>query len=747
VSQTAELLVEALETLKADGLLDVAALQSMPLDRKKYADGTLFAPLFNAVHGALSTRVLLPKAGGGWTNAPSARLARTQELRDLFDPHQLGAILGMSGEVHWLTGEITRDIAASLRNYMLYELKITELTPELIILRLNCSFLEAQSDEWLIRLYEFLAGQPALLRQGKAASIPLVRLENGAHVVSEADGKPNAYLPSLNETDFPTIRRSVCGSTKALEFLRSLGLTEPDLVDDVIVNVLPRYSRDEPALVSGSYAADIERILRAYQTDSDSRRNLLVVALRESRFVAAREQGKNAPRMAKPGDVYLATERLSQLFAGVEGVFLVDDGYPCLKGEDVRTLLVACGGRRYLEPVAIETNLDEEARLTIRREAGLERATWERTIDDAMLRGLPELLRLIGVLGQDKRRARAILLWDALAELESQKGSGAFLGTYSWGYFHEMKTARFDAAFIRILNETSWITESDGLLRRPFEVLFDSLGWKPNPFLLSKIRFKPPILDQLAREAGIEPGILDLLKKLGVTSEADLRQRLGMQEKDQGSGAGGGHGIADALKELGITATPEPTAPDPTANDPESSGRHSGSSTGSYDAGASSNIHIPGRSSEHPFISYIGTHADDETPDPDGLDQEVRMALEANAIGVIRTREPKWQPTPPNNPGFDLFELGLDGQPIRWCEVKAMSGGLDDRSVGLSRTQFDCAREHGSAYWIYVVEHAGSESPSIVRIQDPAGRARTFTFDRGWRAIAESDSISDKRGE
>ena len=57
-----------------------------------------------------------------------------------------------------------------------------------------------------------------------------------------------------------------------------------------------------------------------------------------------------------------------------------------------------------------------------------------------------------------------------------------------------------------------------------------SLGWKPNPFLHSKIRFKPPIIDQLAKEAGIEPGVLDLLKKLGVTSEARaLRARLGVE--------------------------------------------------------------------------------------------------------------------------------------------------------------------------------------------------------------------------
>ena len=93
--------------------------------------------------------------------------------------------------------------------------------------------------------------------------------------------------------------------------------------------------------------------------------------------------------------------------------------------------------------------------------------------------------------------------------------------------------------------------------------------------------------------------------------------------------------------------------------------------------------------------------------------------------------------TPPNNPGYDLYEVDEDDQPIRWCEVKAMTGSLQDRPVGLSRTQFDFAREHGESYWLYVVEHAGDEQKArVVKIQDPAGKARTFTFDRGWLAIS-----------
>ena len=140
-----------------------------------------------------------------------------------------------------------------------------------------------------------------------------------------------------------------------------------------------------------------------------------------------------------------------------------------------------------------------------------------------------------------------------------------------------------------------------------------------------------------------------------------------------------------------------------------------------------------------PFISYVAVDREDSEDDPDGLVYEERMKLEEAAIELIRGCEQAWQRTPAHNPGFDLFKIAPDGQPCSWCEVKAMKGGLQDRPVGLSRTQFECAQERGADYWLYVVERAGDEDARIVRIQDPAGRARTFTFDKGWIDVAEPD--------
>jgi hypothetical protein len=171
----------------------------------------------------------------------------------------------------------------------------------MIVSKLHKRFLEAESDEWICMLYEFLNGQASLRR--RLDELPLIRLENGTHVIARVNGQPQAFLPGDIEADFPTVKRTVCATEDAQQFLLSLGLTEPNPVDDVIRNVLPRYRRDQVDVDDSDYAADIGRILRAYATDSHSQRHKLVTALREATFVMAVNAGDGSKWVSRPIDL------------------------------------------------------------------------------------------------------------------------------------------------------------------------------------------------------------------------------------------------------------------------------------------------------------------------------------------------------------------------------------------------------------------------------------------------------------
>jgi len=511
VEQTAELLLEAMRWLRDNGLLDISVLRCLPLDREKFPEGSMFEPLFSATRQALLDEPLLPRFDAGYVASSRSKLARTHELRELFSPQQVAQLFGAE-EAIWLTGDITQDRAPEIRQYVMRELGVAEVTPEIIVPRLNQVFLEAQSDDWISSFYEFLSGQPALRR--RLDGIPLVRLSDGRHVVAHANGEPQAFFPSDIETGFPTVRKAVCTSPEARSFLITLGITEPDLVDDVVLNVLQKYRSDSIDVDGDQYAKDIHRILAAFSTDSKTQREKLLAALRATTFVMVADGRGGTGYIDKPGEVYIATDRLKLLFSGVPGVMIVGDSYPCLRGEDVRELLEACGALRSPRPASApkEPHWNDRLKELRVRSGHAETSGYSDSVEDWVLEGLEGLLAHLPQLDPERRAERARLLWESLGDLEERRGRGIFDGKYTWSH-HGRYAASFPSAFVRRLNEAPWVPDANGTLNPPRLVTFDSLGWKPNPFLLSKIQFKPHIIDQLAREAGIDPAALDLLRR------------------------------------------------------------------------------------------------------------------------------------------------------------------------------------------------------------------------------------------
>lgn len=770
--------------MRDNSMLDVSALRCLPLDREKFPQDSRFAPMFDEVQQAFQDESLLPAFDGSHVNASQAKLSRTQELRDLLSPEQISALFS-SEYITWLSGDITQDKAPDVLKYLTQELNIDLITPTKMVPNLSKQFLEEQPDEWVLRLYEFLNGQEAALRR-YLDKIPLVRLDDGTHVLAREQGEAKAFLPSTIATGFPSVRRAVCTSTEALAFLVSLKITEPDPIDDVIRNVLPKYQQDEVDEDEGAYTADIERIRIAFNTDSTSQKEKLRTALRETSFVMVVDAGDGQRYVTPPGSAYIATERLKQLFAGVKGVFIVDDEYDCLRGEGIRELMESCGAVRYPRPLEAPRELSSDEKLELRKQTGYSTTSGanDRVID-WLLDGFDDLIKLMPTLSVEHRADRAQLLWDSLGDLEERRGRGVFDGSYTWSHYGERKTPPFPAAFLRKLNIAAWVPDSKGELVPPGLVVFDALGWKPNPFLLTKLAFKPPILDQLAKEAGIDPEALDLLRKYGITSVEELAARLGITNPPTGVEPGldtqpdavisPDTDVYDDAIDLYGDDMPEihPGTLDPDGGDHTrvgagpngqghaGSGNPSGGShlnnaggsgnhrtsggSGNTGAGSGHSKKSPGQSGSRPFISYVGAHPGDDGSDPDGLDQAERMQIEEHAIALIIKLEPTLRRTVEGNPGFDLYTTDSIGNVTRWVEVKSMTGSLDDRPVGLSHTQFDWAREKGDAYWLYIVEYATIPSQArVLRIQNPVAHSKTFTFDRGWSQIALADPPNDK---
>lgn len=579
---------------------------------------------------------------------------------------------------------ITPDRAHALHKYIRQELNVAEVTPEGMVRRLSANFLKKQTHQWVQNLYEFLDDQYAL--RGILPGLPLVRLENGEHV----SARNNIFLPGKMETNFPTVHAEVCQTQKAREFLqRALGLSEPNLVDDIILNVLPKYGK-QPVTVGDEYGDDIARILKTANDSGITRRNSdrLTAALSTTAFVKSANAAGGEKQWLTPGEVYLATERLSRLFAKVSSVMLVDNSCDCLRGDDIAKLLKVCGAAACLKPVERNVYYSGDEARKWREQSGYPHTSGRNDhITDWDIVGLDALLRSMPVLSGEESKACAKLLWDELAYLSEQKGEWFFTATYRWTH-HGNRYAKREAAFVRLLQNSNWVPDENGELSRPDCVLFDSLGWEKHPFLQSVIPFKLAVVDELAKKAGIEPGVIDLLKMHGITEEG-LRKLIGKKPKD----------------------TPEPGIEGDAA---------SGKST----------THTPKQDGK--TVSEPGTPGISVEPTTEGT--TTKPELGERAVNFVCEKHPQWKkPRTKTNPGYDLYQPGDNGEAIAWCEVKGLSGDWDKQPVSVTSTQFEFAYKKQSAFWLYVVEYAGTDAARITRIQNPAGRDGRFLFGSGWR--------------
>lgn len=246
VKQTAQLVVDSLEVIKAVGLLTVDFLPVLPI--REWSHDEMFRPIRDAVEKAFRQYELLPTHSGNYARATDVRMARGGELRQLVSSEQLQALYASPTPVYWLPEQITADRMAELHGY-LRNLGIGEVDPGAFVNLLSLEFLQQQSDDWLIEFYSYLDGIESLWQQrypvGAARRKPIIRLEDGKHVTPfDHTGKLQAFLPMATESYFPTVKRSITSAPQALEFLRHLGLTKPDIVDaaiDAIDVSLPRF--------------------------------------------------------------------------------------------------------------------------------------------------------------------------------------------------------------------------------------------------------------------------------------------------------------------------------------------------------------------------------------------------------------------------------------------------------------------------------------------------------------------------
>ncbi len=478
VIETAVLLREVLPQIKKLDLLTVSFLEALPIKVLDFPVDSMFYPIFESVRKTLKEENLLPTDDGLFVAARFAKLARVADFRSILNHYQLSQLYGSDRTIKWVSGEITIDRTPDLRIYLIsaYGLEMEEVTAEGLARKISATFLALQPDRWFVDFYGFLSGQEALWRaprwNGDAGGIlrgkPILRLEDGNHAIPfKSDGTtPNAYLPPLGETDFPIIMRSIAKEEKSTDFLKRLGLSEPDLFDYIVDKVFPKYANAGNGEVSGisdqEHEADISLIFQAMRSDSETgKAKVARVGIQTPFLKAVNTSGEI--HFKKPMEIYLNTEELRQYFCQSSSVQFLYEGYP-LKETDLEVWLalgVDCQPRK----IMISEGLPAEER---------ERSTRAEKIINCDLEGLDQFLKIIQELEPfEEKRKSAVALWGFLSEYLDQDPR-FFQARYEWFYF-QRHHKYFDSMALVRLKKSKWVPTKSGILEKPSEISTDDL--------------------------------------------------------------------------------------------------------------------------------------------------------------------------------------------------------------------------------------------------------------------------------
>ena len=509
VEETAALLVEALLMIREMGLLTVSLLETLPIRADDFPEGSMFFPIARRVRDAFMHERLLPADDGTFIAAKDSLLARGADLRKLLAKEQLCSLFQGASQPKWLVGTITQDVNPDLRAYLLNQLEVQEVTPDIFARRVSASFLQEQSDDWMVLFYSYLATQKALWKKGPGSwnpplrMRPIIRIQDGSHVTPFRDDDfPNAYLSDESPAgaSLPLVRVELSRHPDSRQFLTELGIPEFDLVAEVIENVLPKYSGDSTDVTDDEHKRDIDTVERAYATDSHEKRARLEEQLRATPFIRAERQDEASVAYGSPSALYFSSDELRLYFSGNRTVGFVDSEY----SESAKTLFKELG---------------VSSSVRIRRKEATGRGFVRiRDWHGSHQRGLNGFDPGIRVDGLEHALAsptveKSRFIWNciALPHLACLRGTVEYSTRQT--YENSTKKDRI-SEFGRLLIETDWLPGPDGNLRVPCELTVDDL---PDSFirdekLAQQLGMKMNVVAELAKEAGVTAEDVELLR-------------------------------------------------------------------------------------------------------------------------------------------------------------------------------------------------------------------------------------------
>ncbi len=323
--ELATLVSDSLDVCKQRGFLTPQFLTVLPTDPESFPEGSPFRPIYEAVLEAFQTQSVIPRVGGGHIRADQAVLGRSQELRNLLSPALLTEVFGNSAETrYWVDAAVTENRLPELWQYLRDECHVPVLDGDAFARQITGHFLEEQDEKWMARFYAFLNGQEALWRvsrygpEGSLRKKAIIRCQDGRQRPPfDSAGNPLVFLPIESKTNCDVVHRSIYAMEEAAEFMRRLGLVEPDICTRVLDEIIPLYRDD---VEDAAHKEHVGVIADAMLAENSPRYAAMLSALKATTWALATNAKTGEEDYKAPTELFFPSSELRVFFEGNEEV-------------------------------------------------------------------------------------------------------------------------------------------------------------------------------------------------------------------------------------------------------------------------------------------------------------------------------------------------------------------------------------------------------------------------------------------
>jgi len=518
VSATANLVSEALLQLREGGMMSVSLLQTLPIRERDFGEDGTFRPIFDSVVRALRDEELLPTVDSGFVAGRDAMMARRPELTALFNSEQMRSLYGTDARKQWLVPEITveHEDVRELAQYLISFVEVEEVRPTGVARRITRDYMDAQDDQWVRRLYEYLEGQEALWRErkfgreaGPLRGTPLLRLTDGRHVaLRDSDGQVGVWLGTGGE-DMRTVKAECVGSPKAKAFVEAFGVPRVDVVAKCIVPIEEHY-RQVRSVDQHANRAHWKTIQEVWRDLSPERRRELKGRLERVRIVGSVNAATGEWSCRLLSDCYCRTPDLEQYFLGNSAAWFAVDG---LADEEI---LHQMGIAASVRVSSRQCGADGNVRLVEdwgSHSRGLDGFDPETEVDG--VRHAVERVR------ETRSVELSQFIWNELACPNVARIRGIVERSSRKSFSRSEKKEEW-SKFGVVLRDSAWLPDGRGSMVRPALVSLRDLpeGFREDRGLARALELREPRDERLADELGVAPETLRLARELEALSDS-----------------------------------------------------------------------------------------------------------------------------------------------------------------------------------------------------------------------------------